>query len=174
MAMKVHQGISRRMALGAVFAMLMLPRPARALEVPKGEVILTVGGAIQNMNGNGIASFDMAMLEGLPKASFKTASPWFQQKTLFEGTPLASLLEAVGAQGTSMSAMAINDYAVEIPLEDATLNKALLAYKVDGEYLPVRKKGPLWIVYDFDSDAKLRSEIFYTRSIWQLSSLTIS
>jgi hypothetical protein len=86
----------------------------------------------------------------------------------------ASLLEAVGAQGTSMSAMAINDYAVEIPLEDATLNKALLAYKVDGEYLPVRKKGPLWIVYDFDSDAKLRSEIFYTRSIWQLSSLTIT
>ena len=172
--MKVHQGLSRRQAMGAALAMLMLARPARALEAPKGDVILTVDGAIQNMNGNGNASFDLAMLESLPKASFKTASPWFQQKTLFEGTPLKSLLEALGAQGTSMSATAINDYAVDIPMEDASQHNALLAYKVDGEYLPVRKKGPLWIVYDYDSDAQLRSEIFYTRSIWQLRSLTIS
>lgn len=172
--MNVHQGLNRRFLLGAAVAMLILPRPARALEVPQGDVILTVGGAIQNTNGNGTANFDLAMLEALPKSSFKTASPWFQQETLFEGTPLASLLEAVGAQGTSMSAMAINDYAVDIPLEDATVHKALLAYKVDGEYLPVRKRGPLWIVYDYDSNSKLRSEVFYTRSIWQLRSMTIS
>lgn len=172
--MKVHQGLSRRVLLGAAVTMLMAPRSARAMELPQGDVILTVGGAIQNTNGNGTASFDLAMLEALPKASFKTSSPWFQQETLFEGAPLASLLEAVGAKGTSMSAMAINDYAVDIPLEDATELKALLAYKVDGDYLPVRKKGPLWIVYDFDSNSKLRNEIYYTRSIWQLNSLTIS
>lgn len=172
--MKVHEGLSRRLLLGAAIAMLIAPRPARALETPQGDVILTVSGAIQNTNGNGTARFDMAMLEALPKASFKTSSPWYQKEALFEGTPLASLLEAVGAQGTSISAMAINDYAVDIPMEDASVHKALLAYKVDGEYLPVRKKGPLWIVYDFDSDSSLRNEIYYTRSIWQLNSITIS
>ena len=172
--MNVHQGLNRRMLLGAAVGMLILPRHARALEPPTGDVILTVGGAVQNTNGDGAARFDLAMLEALPKASFKTSSPWFQQETLFEGAWLASLLEAVGAEGTSMSAKAINDYAVDIPLEDARLNKALLAYNVDGEYMPVRNKGPLWIIYDFDSSVTLRSEIYYTRSIWQLNSLTIS
>lgn len=171
--MKVHDGLSRRLLLGAAFAGFVMHRPARALEMPRGDVILTVGGAIRNTNGNGVASFDLGMLEALPKASFRTASPWFQDKTLFEGTPLASLLEAVGAQGTSLSAIAINDYAVDIPLEDATRHKALVAYKVDGQFLPVRKKGPLWIVYDYDSDATLRNEAFYTRSIWQLKALTV-
>jgi hypothetical protein len=172
--MKLHQELSRRMLLGAAVAALIVPRPTWALEPPLGEIILTVGGAIQQANENGAAVFDMAMLEALPKASFKTQSPWFQQETLFEGTPLSSLLDAVGAKGTSLSAVAINDYAVEIPVEDAYLHKALLAYKVDGEYLPVRKKGPLWIVYDFGSNSKLRSEVYYTRSIWQLKSIMIS
>lgn len=172
--MRMHDGLNRRLFLATAAASVLLPWPARALEMPRGEVVLTVGGTIGNTNGNSMASFDMAMLESLPKASFRTASPWFQGATLFEGTPLVSILEAVGAQGTSINAVAINDYAVDIPMEDATLHKALVAYKVDGEYLPVRKKGPLWIVYDYDARSVLRSEAYYTRSIWQLKALTIS
>jgi hypothetical protein len=39
--------------------------------------------------------------------------------------------------------------------------------------IPVRTKGPLFIVYPFDSKAELRSATYYERSAWQLKSLTV-
>ena len=49
----------------------------------------------------------------------------------------------------------------------------LVAYEMDGETMSRRQKGPLWIVYPFDSDADFRSEVIYSRSIWQLDRLEI-
>jgi hypothetical protein len=37
----------------------------------------------------------------------------------------------------------------------------------------VRTKGPLFIVYPFDSKAELQSSKFYARSAWQLKSMDI-
>ena len=39
--------------------------------------------------------------------------------------------------------------------------------------MAVRDKGPLFIVYPYDSDEVLRSERYYNRSAWQLKSLEI-
>jgi len=41
------------------------------------------------------------------------------------------------------------------------------------ELIPVRTKGPLFMVYPFDSKAELRSATYDERSAWQLKSLTI-
>ena len=49
----------------------------------------------------------------------------------------------------------------------------LLALKRDGEYMPVRDKGPLFIVYPFDSRPELRHQRFYARSAWQLARLDV-
>jgi hypothetical protein len=37
----------------------------------------------------------------------------------------------------------------------------------------VREKGPLFIVYPFDTKAELRSELYYNRAAWQLHILRI-
>jgi len=37
----------------------------------------------------------------------------------------------------------------------------------------LREKGPLWVIYPYDSDAKFRTEVIYSRSIWQLDRLAI-
>lgn len=34
--------------------------------------------------------------------------------------------------------------------------------------MSVRDKGPLWVIYPYDSDPALQSEVTYARSIWQL------
>ena len=39
--------------------------------------------------------------------------------------------------------------------------------------MAVRDKGPLFVVYPFDSKVELRSSVYYERSIWQLKRMSI-
>jgi hypothetical protein len=39
--------------------------------------------------------------------------------------------------------------------------------------MPVRNRGPLFIVYNFDSDPELKSQKFYSRSVWQVAKLEV-
>lgn len=48
-----------------------------------------------------------------------------------------------------------------------------MARLIDDKPIPVRDKGPLFIVYPFDSAAELRSSTYYERSIWQLKAVEI-
>jgi hypothetical protein len=58
-------------------------------------------------------------------------------------------------------------------MSDAIVGGAIVAFEMDGKPMPRRAKGPLWIVYPFDSSAKFRTESIYARSIWQLNRLHI-
>jgi hypothetical protein len=39
--------------------------------------------------------------------------------------------------------------------------------------MPIRDKGPLFIVYPFDSDPRLQTEQYYGRAVWQLKELNV-
>ena len=65
----------------------------------------------------------------------------------------------------------MNDYAVDIPIGDARDGGPIIAYEIDGKPMSVREKGPLWIVYPYDSKTEYRTETIYSRSIWQLDRL---
>ena len=82
-------------------------------------------------------------------------------------------MERVGATGTTVTAVALNDYVVDIPIEDFGRFGVVLALKQDGAYMPVRGKGPLFIIYPFDSDPRLQAEIFYRRAAWQVRRLVV-
>ena len=82
-------------------------------------------------------------------------------------------MASVGATGDRVVAVALNDYSSEIPIEDFAKYHAILALKRDGEYMPVRDKGPLFIVYPYDQNPELRSQKFYSRSVWQVARLVI-
>lgn len=146
---------------------------AAELKRPGGETILTVRGGIAVSNVDGAASFDMAMLVDMPSTSFVTTTIWTDGEKTFTGVPLAQILLAVQGEGTSLRATAINDYTVEIPLDSISADYPIVAYEMDGAQMSRRQKGPLWIVYPYDSDASLRSEVIYSRSIWQLDRLEI-
>ena len=159
--------------LGLTAAALLAAGSARALVAPKGKVVLSLVGALGQTNAAGRADFDMAMLEALPQHSFTTTTPWFQQARRFSGPLLRDVLGAAGAQGTLLRAVALNDYKVDIPVQDALRHKVLMATRLDGQPMPVRDKGPLFIIYPYDASADLRSERFYSRSAWQLRRLEI-
>lgn len=144
-----------------------------ALPMPEGEPLLTVTGEISVTNQDEAAVFDRAMLESMETVTFTTSTIWTEGPQTFTGVPLSDLMEAVGATGSSMKATAINDYAVDIPREDWVQDGPILAYLNDGEEMPVRDKGPLWVVYPYDLNASYQSEVIYSRSIWQLDRIVV-
>jgi hypothetical protein len=140
---------------------------ARA-ETPAGPVILTVKGKIGGSD-SGTSEFDLAMLEALPKTSFKTSSPWTEAGTSFDGVSLKDLAQAVGAKGTKVTARALNDYASSFPLDEAAASGCIVAYRMNGEVMTPRDKGPLWIIYPFDDRPELKTETNYSHCVWQLA-----
>jgi hypothetical protein len=167
--------ISRRLLLSGSAAFMLTPASTSATELgkPAGEVILSVEGKITQKNSGEIADFDLAMLEAMPKTVFKTTTPWTEGEAEFEGVALKEILAVTGAQGRNLDAVALNDYAAPLPASDAEVAGAIVAYKLNGEYMPVRSKGPLWIVYPFDQKPELKTETIYSRSVWQLRKITV-
>ncbi|MFT7059655.1 MAG: hypothetical protein ACJASV_002166 [Pseudorhodobacter sp.] len=152
----------------AILAFAVTPLWAEDLAAPNGDVILTVTGLIETTNIDASAQFDLEMLEALAATTIETSTIWTDGVHSFQGVSLAVLSERLGISGTNLRALAVNDYAVEIPLSDAVENGPIIAYKIDGKTMSVRDKGPLWIIYPYDSSADYRTEVVYSRSIWQL------
>ena len=147
--------------------------PALALDAPTERPILTVSGKIGVKNAGDTARFDMKMIEALPQHSFTTRTPWYDKPVKFTGPLLSDVLAAVKASGSTISAIAINDYKISIPVADTTQHKMIVARLLDDKPMPVREKGPLFVVYPFDSSAELRTSTYYERSIWQLKALDV-
>ena len=146
-----------------------LPWPVQAQPAPaKGRTVLTVQSA------SGSVDFDMAALEALPQRSFRTSTPWYPQPTSFTGPLLRDVLAAAGARGQTLRAVALNDYKVELPVADAERFEVIVARLLDGKPMPVRERGPLFIVYPFDTSVELKSEKYYSRSAWQLRRIEVS
>ena len=168
--------LRRRHALAAFIAAATWRLPAwsaDALAKPQGKVVLSVTGPVERANAGDRADVDMAMLEALPQHSFATATPWFKTPRRFSGPLLRDVLAAAGVKGSLLSAVALNDYKVEIPAEDAQRFKVLMATRLDDQPMSVRDKGPLFIIYPYDDSADLRSERYYSRSAWQLRTLAV-
>jgi hypothetical protein len=135
---------------------------------------LTISGKIDTPNKGTVAVFDMKMLEKLPQQTFSTRSPWFPDAVRFTGPLLRDVLAAAGAKGKTIMALALNDYKTEIPFDDVLRQDPIVARLMNDKPMPVRAKGPLFIVYPYDSKSELRSEIYYNRSAWQLKALTVN
>lgn len=147
---------------------------ADGLAKPTGEVVLTIDGSIGRVNAEGRADFDLDMLRAMPSLKFSTATPWTEGPTEFEGVAFADLLKAVEASGKTIKATALNDYVADVDAETVISSGAILAYRVNGEDISIRDKGPLWIMFPFDQKPDLKSETIYSQSVWQLRKMTLA
>lgn len=132
------------------------------------EVLLTINGA----SGNPI-KLTRAEIEALPATSFETSTIWTEGKQRFTGVALKDLLSELELSGTTIRAKALNDYSIEIPATDAIAGGPIIAYFLNDQQMSVRDKGPLWIVFPYDSDVRYQTEVFYSRSIWQLDRVDV-
>ena len=136
-------------------------------------MILTITGNVQKRGGAEAIDFDLTALEMLPQTSFSTRTPWYAQPRKFTGVLLKDLLASVGGSGTTLRAMALNDYRVELPDQDWLQHGAMLAYLLDDKPMLVREKGPLVIIYPFDDKREVRTAVHYSRAVWQLRALDL-
>lgn len=155
------------LALGAAHA-------ARALDAPAGEPLLIIGGNVKMPNRGAQAVFDLAMLQRLPRGEVNAKTPWYSTARSFSGPLLREVLAAAGARGARLQATALNDYRVEIPFDDVLRYDVLLATQLDGKPMPVRDKGPLFIMYPFERHPELRTPVFFSRCAWQVNRLDVS
>lgn len=146
---------------------------AESLPRPEGPIILTVEGDITNTNHGDQAVFDRAMLESLGMVTVRTSTPWTDGVTEFEGPLGRSLLAAVGAGEGTLIVRALNDYSANVPVADFYKYQVILAMKMNGAYMRVRDKGPLFVIYPFDSSSELNTEVIHNRSVWQVKSIRI-
>ncbi|MBU6951061.1 hypothetical protein [Hahella sp. HN01] len=153
--------------------LICAPALAEGLNAPQGRAALTVSGKIANTNGRNVAKFDLAMLDQLPQHSIKTSTPWFDAPKTFSGPLARDLMKLVGAQGGKVKAIALNDYATNIPIQDFQTYDVVLATRIDGETLNIREKGPVFVIYPFDLVPETKNEIFFQRCIWQLVQIKV-
>lgn len=162
-------------AMFLVLAMHGFPALAQesSLADPSGEVLLTITGNIEQTNEGETAQFDESLLQALPERTLETSTVVTDGVNRFEGVLMRDLLDRVGAEGEVVTARALNDYVIDIPMEDFESFDVLVATHMDGERLLPRDKGPLWIVYPRDDHGELQDIRYDYRWVWQLIQLDV-
>lgn len=146
---------------------------ACSLPQPKGEVVLSIGGMINECNEGMEVHLDRAMIEALPKREIKTENPWDQGTVTYEGVLLRDLMKFVKADGKTATFIALNDYRADLDLADMEKYDVILAYKREGIDIPVRDKGPFFVVFPFADAPELAAESRYAQSVWQVNRITV-
>lgn len=169
--------IFRRVAGLAALLVWALHAPVALAADPlpdmSGETVLTVSGDIAVRNAGETAVMTLEFLRSLPATSVATETPWTTGSNTFRGVLLRDLLARIGAGGTRVVAAALNDYTVEIPLEDAAGFDVIIAYEMDGMPLDPAERGPLWVMYPYTSHPEIADDTHYGRAIWQLDRLAV-
>ncbi|SMR72773.1 hypothetical protein SAMN04488030_1517 [Aliiroseovarius halocynthiae] len=136
---------------------------------PEGDVILTIN--YDGATGTETIELDLAGIEDLGLTTIETSTIWTEGVQSFVGIELATLTRALGIASGTIRAVALNDYAVEIPVSDAVTGGPILAVMRNAAPMSVRDKGPVWVIYPYDASSDYRTEVIYSRSIWQLTKL---
>lgn len=164
-----------RLCLPALFALYLLPAQAQSVTLPDltGPVILTVTGLDPAEFPGGSVALDLGRLEAIGTDEIETSSIWTDGKHRYTGVMLRDLVDFLGIGASNLRLHALNDYAVEFPVAEATDAAPILAYQMDGATMSVRDKGPVWVMYPFDAGAEYRTDTNFSRSVWQLDRIDV-
>ena len=156
--------MTRLKTILALALALSLPRIAAAQEA-----VLTV---INTITGAEVALTEAELL-AVPQATVNTENEFVDAMTAFDGPLGRDVLALVGEGGTIVVLTAVNDYAVEVPIEDFANYDVIFATSADGEKFSRRDKGPIWVVYPMSDHAELQDPVYNARLIWQLVKVEI-
>ncbi len=111
-------------------------------------------------------------LAALPWVTIRTANDYIEDSAAFSGPLLRDVLAPLDlARGTVLRAVALNDYSVDIPLDDALDYDVIVARTMNGTPMRIRDKGPLWLMYPLDDHFDLTGTSVNHKLIWQLVQL---
>jgi len=136
-----------------------LPRVAAAQET-----VLT----LVNSNTGIEMALTEAELMALPQTDINTENEFVDGMTRFSGPLGRDLVALMGGGGTSVVLTAVNDYAVEVPVEDFNAYDVVFAVSANDVRFSRRDKGPIWVVYPMSDNKELQDPVYNARLIWQL------
>ena len=150
-------------------------QPGSLVPSPTEPVVLTVHGRIGLAHAGAGVTFDIPTLERLGLIRFTTPTAWTDGLVTFEGVLLSRLLEVLAVPGdvTELAMTALDDYQVVIPVMDVRTWPVIIALKRDGQYMSVRNKGPLRVVYPCHAFPELAQAKHNPKWIWQLKEIVI-
>ena len=154
-----------------LYSALALSGLSTTREAYSGQPILKINGSISGENRSFL--LDLAAMDAMPKTSFATSTPWHKGVTEFSGVTLRDCLAALKLSGTKLQLIALNDYVVEASLSELQAADALLATRQNGNIMPVSDKGPIFLIFPFDSRPELQHQSYYSRAVWQLAEINI-
>ena len=142
------------------------------IAAPKGEVVLTVIGDIDEVNKGKKLELDLASLEKMRRVRLEAAEPFLKRRVMFEGVLLSDLLTVAGVSDSAskVSLIALDDYKVDFKLADVRSSQMLLATKADGKHMPVDKSGPIRIVFPDSSSLGRNPDLW----IWSVLSMKVA
>lgn len=102
-----------------------------------------------------------------------TQTPWTDDTLTFRGAPLAAVLARAGINDGWVNARGLNNYSINVPVDQALAAKAFLAVHMNGELMRIKDKGPFWIVFPWDEHPELLTREIRAWSVWQLQALSV-
>jgi len=160
--------VAKHISLGVILAALLAFGAAK--NALAEETVLKVSG---DVDSDAPISFSDADLAALPTITFETGTIWSEGIKTFSGPSLGSVLEAAGAGPGELQLVAANDYKVSLPKNVIEDQYPIIANRINGKPFGIRDKGPLWVVFPYDSKPAFQSELIYAYSIWQLTEIEI-
>lgn len=155
--------VMKRLLFGTV--MLALSASGAAAE----EVLLTLTGAVTG----GQVELTQADLDEMEWHEIATSTTVTDGQPVFRGVLMRDILDRAQASGDTVTARALNDYVIDIPMDDFHEFDVIAALYMDGIALTPRDKGPVWIVYPRDDHSVLADIRYDMRWVWQLSALHV-
>jgi hypothetical protein len=121
---------------------------------------------------------DLQALDLMPQTTLETQllpSLGLQGHHRWSGVPLSHIAGLLGAgPKAEIQLIALNNYAVSVPMSDLQRYDPVLASRRDGKTLSVRDKGPLMLIYPFDRYPELNAQDYLNRSIWQVHEVRVT
>lgn len=148
----------------------------QAVPPPQGEVILTMSGNMNSNNSGADLAFDMQTLEKVGLIEYTIDDPWQDgQQVTYTGVLVSELLKVAGLNesATSLHLIALDDYAVDIPISEINQWPVMLATRRAGQYMGIDASGPTQIVFPFHSNPEIDKDTYKVQMIWNLRDIEI-
>ena len=163
---------ARRRVLAALAAVLVTPQvpaPSRAAGFAARPSI-----PLRILSGGTETVLRTRDLSAMPQRSVKAVTPWTEGVVTFSGVPFETLAREFGGDAGRVTLKAINAYKITLEVPELLADEALLAIRMNGRPMPVRDKGPIWLVFPSARRPELAHADNVHRWIWQIDEIDFS
>ena len=148
--------------------------PGSAIPAPTGSVILTLSGDISVKNAGDTLQFDMPTLEQLGLVKYTVNDPHLEVRNTYTGVLMSEVVKFAGISESAsiIHTVALDDYEVDISLDDIEKWPVLLATRTNGNYMSIDQSGPTRIIFPYDS-FPIDPKEYHTSWAWNLKGMEV-